>query len=269
MKAIYLYANEDAALESRLGAAIELTRTFKGHLTCLHVTPYNAFITGDPFGGFYVSPTVVEKLGADEEVHRARVESRLKQSGISWDWLNYNGQAASVLVDHSRLADLVIVSISIAADGLDGPLALAADVAIHARSLIFAVPCETARIDCLETAVIAWNGSAEAGQALRLSLPMLRQANAVHVVCVKEADTEFSAAAAGRYLALHGIPSLLQERHHDGEDVIDIVLDAARAVGGNFIVMGAYGRSRIRETILGGVTRSMLRLSEIPLLLTH
>ena len=269
MKAILFYANDDVALESRLQAAIELTRTFEGHLTCLHITPYNAFIVGDPFGGFYASPRVVEQLGKDEEAHRARVESRLKQAGISWDWLNYDGQAASVLVDYSRLADLVIVSISVASDGLDGPLTLAADVALHARTSIFAVPCATAKIDCLETAVVAWNGSAEAGQALRLALPMLRQAKAVHIVCVKEADTEFSAAAAGEYLTLHGIHSLVQERCHDGSDVTDIILEAARDVGGDFILMGAYGHSRIREAVLGGVTRSMLKLSEIPLMLAH
>ena len=269
MKAILLYANDDAALESRLQAAIELTRAFEGHLTCLHVTPYDAFIVGDPFGGFYASPRVVEQLGKDEEAHRARLEARLEQAGISWDWLNYDGQAASVLVAYSRLADLVIVSMSVASDGLDGPLSLAADVALHARSSIFAVPCETAKIDCLETAVVAWNGSAEAGQALRLALPMLRQAKAVHIVTVKEGNIEFSAATAGGYLALQGIPSLLQERCHDGSDVTDIILDAARDVGGNFIVMGAYGHSRVREAVLGGVTRSMLKLSEIPLILAH
>lgn len=269
MKAILLYANDDAALESRLQAAIELTRAFEGHLTCLHVTPYDAFIVGDPFGGFYASPRVVEQLGKDEEAHRARVEARLEQAGISWEWLNYNGQAASVLVAYSRLADLVIVSMSVASDGLDGPLSLAADVALHARSSIFAVPCGTAKIDCLEIAVVAWNGSAEAGQALRLALPILRQAKSVHIVSVKEENIKFSAAAAGGYLELHGVPSVLQERCFDGSDVSEIILDAARDVGGNFIVMGAYGHSRIREAVLGGVTRSMLKSSEIPLVFAH
>lgn len=269
MKAILLYVNDDAALESRLQAAIQLSRAFEAHLTCLQITPYNAFIAGDPFGGFYASPTVIEKLTNDQDLHRERVEARLKQSSISWDWLDYNGQAASVLVHHSRLADLVIVSLSVAADGLDGPLSLAADVAIHAQSSVFAVPCDTATVDCLETAVVAWNGSAEAGQALRLALPMLRQAKAVHIVSIKEADIEFPASAAESYLALHEVPSILQERRNDGDNVTDIVLDVAREVGGNFIVMGAYGHSRLREAVLGGVTRSMLRLSDVPLMLAH
>lgn len=269
MKAILLYANDDAASESRLQAAIQLARTFGAHLTCIQITPFDAFIAGDPFGGFYAFPTVVENLEKDQELHRERVEARLKLAGISWNWLDYNGQAASVLVHHSRLADLVIVSISVAADGLDGPLTLAADVALHAQTSVFAVPCDAATIDSFGTAIVAWNGSAEAGHALRLALPMLRQAKAVHLVSVKEGDIEFPASAAERYLALHGVTSIMQERSHDGDDVSGIVLDVAREVGGNFVVMGAYGHSRFREAILGGVTRNMLRLSDIPLMLTH
>lgn len=270
MKALLLYANDDAALETRLQVGIELTRMFEGHLTCLHITPYNAFITADPFGGIYASPRVVEQLSEDEASHRARVEARLQQSGIAWDWLSYNGQAAPVLVDCSRLADLVIVSTSVMPHGQDGPLTLAADVALHAQSSVLAVPCETAKIDCFKSAVIAWNGSPEVGQALRFALPMLRQAAAVHIVTVGEADIfKFPAAAAGRYLELHGIPSTLHERSYDGRDIADIVLDAARDFHGDFIVMGAYGHSRIREAVLGGATRSMFKLSELPLLLAH
>ena len=269
MKAILLYANDDAGLESRLQAAIELTRIFDGHLTCLLITPYDAFIVGDPFGGFYTLPSVVEGLAEGEAVHRAKVQNRLKDSGISWDWVSYVGQAARVLVDRSRLADLVIVSTSVARDRLAGPLTLASDVALHVRSSVLAVPCEINESVSFETAVIAWNGSAEVGQAIRLALPILRQVKSVHIVNVKEADILFPAATAGQYLALYGIPSKLHERGHADSDVADVILEVAREIGGNFIVMGAYGHSRLREAVLGGVTRDLLGRSEIPLMLAH
>ncbi len=51
MKSVLLYANPDAGLEARLQAALDVTRLFEGHLTCLQVTPYDSFIMGDPFGG--------------------------------------------------------------------------------------------------------------------------------------------------------------------------------------------------------------------------
>ena len=269
MKAILLYANDDAGLESRLQAAIELTRIFDGHLTCLLITPYDAFIVGDPFGGFYTLPSVVEGLDEGEAVHRAKVQNRLKHSGISWDWVSYVGQAARVLVDRSRLADLVIVSTSVARDRLGGPLTLAADVALHVQSSVLAVPCEIDGSASFETAVLAWNGSAEAGQAIRLALPLLHQAKSVHIVNVKEGDIIFPAATASQYLALHGISSKLYERGRADCDVADLILEFAREIGGNFIVMGAYGHSRLREAVLGGVTRDLLGRSEIPLMLAH
>ena len=71
MKSVLLHANQDAGLESRLQAALDLVRLFDGHLTCLHTTPYEAFITGDPFGGVYALPVVVRS-----EEHTSELQSQ-------------------------------------------------------------------------------------------------------------------------------------------------------------------------------------------------
>ena len=62
MRSVLLYADRDAGLEARLQAALDIVRTFEGHLTCLQVTPYDSFIMGDPFGGIYALPTVVDQV---------------------------------------------------------------------------------------------------------------------------------------------------------------------------------------------------------------
>jgi hypothetical protein len=77
MKAILLFANDDDALASRMQVGLDLTRAFEGHLTCFQVTPYDAFIMGDPFGGVYALPTVVQALGEAEDAHRGRMEAQL------------------------------------------------------------------------------------------------------------------------------------------------------------------------------------------------
>ena len=59
-----------------LQAALDIARTFEGHLTCLQVTPYDSFIMGDPFGGIYALPTVVEQVQKTAEEHRRRIEAR-------------------------------------------------------------------------------------------------------------------------------------------------------------------------------------------------
>src|SRR5688500_16718133 len=103
MKSVLLYANPDAGLEARLQAALDLTRMFEGHLTCLQVTPYDSFIMGDPFGGIYALPTVIEQVQSAAGQHRARIEQRLSGEGVGWDWQRYDGAPGQLLVDRARL----------------------------------------------------------------------------------------------------------------------------------------------------------------------
>ena len=84
-----------------------------------------------------------------------------------------------------------------------------------------------------------------------------------------ERETGFPAIDASQYLARHGIRSELHECPLAGDSVADGVREAAARLGAGYVVMGAYGHSRFRETMFGGVTRSMLGESRVPLLLAH
>lgn len=266
MKTILLYANEDAGLESRLQGALDVARAFDGHLICLQVTPFDAFIMGDPFGGVYTLSAVLEQIRKAEDEHRAALEARLRGEGVSWDWLRYDGAPAQLIVDRSRLSDLIVLSL---AGDDDGPLSLAADVALHARAPVLAIPSDSRSLDCLGAAMVAWNGAHEASQALRLAMPMLRRASSVKIVTVSEDRSEFPATDASTYLARHGVASELHEWPRNGRTVAEALMDASAVLEAGFIVMGAYGHSRLREAVLGGTTRDMLRHSRVPLLLGH
>jgi len=269
MKSVLLYASQDSGMESRLQAALEMVRLFEGHLTCLQVTPFDSFIMGDPFGGVYAMPTIVEAVGKADEAHRAGLERRLAREGVSWNWLRYDGTPAQFVVDRSRLSDLIVTSLPSEGKGYDGPLSMTADVAVSARSPVLAVPPDSSGLDCLGPAVVAWNGAPEAAHALRLTLSMLSKASAVHVVTVSDDTTQFPATDASEYLARHGIASELHEWPRSGRGNAEALIDAASVLGAGYVVMGAYGYSRMREGLLGGTTRDMLHLSPVPLLLAH
>lgn len=269
MKAVLLYANEDSGLESRLQAALDVARAFDAHITCVQVTPFDAFITGDPFGGVYALPTVLDAVRKAEEDHRARLEARLRVEGVSWDWHRDDGSPAQIVADRSRLSDLIVLSLPETGEAYDGPLSMVGDVALHARAPVLAVPHRVRGLDCLGPALVAWNGALEAAHALRLTLPMLRRASSVKIVAVIDDRTEFPAIDASQYLARHGIQTELHEWPGAGRSTSEELLDAARTLGGAYLVMGAYGRSRLRESILGGTTREMLRNGGLPLLLAH
>ncbi|MGZ8287214.1 MAG: universal stress protein [Allosphingosinicella sp.] len=269
MKSVLLHANQDAGLESRLQAALDLVRLFDGHLTCLHSTPYEVFITGDPFGGVYALPVVVDQLKRLEDEQRALLDGKLANEGVAWDWLQIDGPSVQAILDRSRLADLVVLSLADRGDDDEPALSLAASVAVHCRAPVLAVPQGTRGVDATGPAMVAWNGSAEVAHALRFALPMLRRASEVHVVTVAEDCHQFPAVDGCRYLALHGVKAELRECSRDDRPIADVLLGAAASLDARYIVMGAYGHSRLREAVLGGVTRQMMRESPVPLLLGH
>ena len=269
MKSVLLYANEDSGLESRLQAALDVVRLSEGHLLCLQVTPFNSFIMGDPFGGVYALPMLMDQVREADDAHRARLEERLRGEGVSWDWLHFDGEPAQMVVDRSRLSDLIVLSLPTEGVSNDGPLSMTAETAIHARTPVLAVPQASRGLDCLGPVVVAWNGSQESCNALRLTVPMLQKASAVHVVTVTEDTAEFPATYACLYLARHGIQAELHEWPRDGRNTADALIDAANKLGAGYLLMGAYGHSRFREAVLGGATREMLLRSPVPLLLAH
>jgi nucleotide-binding universal stress UspA family protein len=269
MKAVLLYANDDSGLEGRLEAALDTVRLFEGHLICVQVTPFDSFIMGDPFGGVYALPTVVAALQEAEDKHRAKLEAKLRNEGVSWDWLHFDGQPAQMVVERSRLSDLILVTPPTDDADYDGPSGLAADVALHARTPVLAVPRGKLGIDLLGPAMVAWNGSQESCNALRLTMSLLEKAAKVHVVTVAEEGNEFPSTWAAKYLARHGVATELHEWPRGERSIAEALIDAATVLNASYVVMGAYGHSRFRESVLGGVTRDMLRHSPVPLLLAH
>ena len=268
MKTVLLYANEDAGLESRLQAALDMARVFGAHLSCLQVTPFDSFIMGDPFGGVYALPEITEGVRKAEDEHRARIEERLRVEGVSWDWSRFDGSPAQLAADRSRLSDAIVLSLP-AGGNYDGPLSMVGDVVLHARAPVLAVPQSSRGLDLLGNAVVAWNGTLESCHALRLAVPLLAIAAQVRIVTVTEDETEFPATGASEYLARHDIESELHPWPRDGRTMCEALLDAAHSLGGAYVVMGAYGHSRLQESMLGGTTREMIRSGAVPLLLAH
>jgi nucleotide-binding universal stress UspA family protein len=268
MKSILLYANDDSGMESRLQAALDLARAFDAHISCLQVTPFDSFIMGDPFGGVYAMPAVIDAVRKAEGEHRARLEERLRGEGVSWDWARFDGSPAQLAADRSRLCDLIVLSLP-AGSNYDGPLSMVGDVVLHASAPVLAVPQPSRGLDYLGEAIVAWNGTLESCHALRLAVPLLQKAAQVRIVTVTDDETEFPAIGASEYLARHGIETVLHEWPRDGRSMSEALLDAAHALAGAYVVMGAYGHSRLQESLLGGTTRDMIRSSTVPLLLAH
>ena len=124
----------------------------------------------------------------------------------------------------------------------------------------------------LDRVMVCWDGSRPAARAIADAMPLLERAGQVEVAIVaneRGKQDEIAGADIGQHLARHGLNVEVHRITRGDIDVADALLSHAADVGTDFIVMGGYGHSRLREFVLGGVTRSILRSMGVPVLMSH
>ena len=124
----------------------------------------------------------------------------------------------------------------------------------------------------LDHIMVCWDGSRPATRAIADAMPLLERAGTVEVVIVaneRGKQEEIEGADMGQHLARHGLNVEVQRITRGDLDVADALLSHAADADVDFIVMGGYGHSRLREFVLGGVTRSILRSMVVPVLMSH
>jgi nucleotide-binding universal stress UspA family protein len=136
---------------------------------------------------------------------------------------------------------------------------------------VLVVPYVTSRPLSLERVMVAWDGSRQAARATGDALPFLLKAKAVEVVIVageRSKSDEVPGADFAQHLARHGL-KVDVKRVSDAGGVGETLLSHAADIGADFLVMGGYGHSRLREFILGGATRGILDAMTLPALMSH
>jgi nucleotide-binding universal stress UspA family protein len=124
----------------------------------------------------------------------------------------------------------------------------------------------------LDHIMVCWDGSRAAARAIRDAIPFLRRAGRIEVVIVtneRSKQDQIERADIGAHLARHGLKVAIKRMPPGDVDVAALLLSHAADEDIDFIVMGGYGHSRLREFVLGGVTRSMLRTMTAPVLMSH
>lgn len=267
-----------------LALGCSLARQHDGAVEVLPIYPDSAadiIALGLTLGGV-VSPETVEELAAAEREIHQRIESAARAAAKQADVVFGSGQGAPRMSVLSRglrpalalgryapLSDLVIFGQGHLDQGV-GP-DLFAQCLLNDR-----VPVLVARHDADSLsgpAAIAWDGSPQAGRAVRAALPLLAMASEIHVVqCVTGLDrdaTDPDIDSLNAYLKLHGVGegvALVVE----GQDEGAALIAAAQGKSATLLVAGAWGHSRVREAVLGGATRTFLRSKSGPnLLLAH
>ena len=124
----------------------------------------------------------------------------------------------------------------------------------------------------LDRVMVCWDGSRAAARAIADSMALLERAGRVEVVIVaneRGKQDEIEGADIGEHLARHGLKVYIKRMASGDLAVADLILSHAADAGSDLIVMGGYGHSRLREFVLGGVTRTILQSMTTPVLMSH
>jgi len=271
MQSILLHVSDDACMEARLQVALDLTRAFNAHLTCLQPVSFDFSVPGDLYGTMIAELIPVIQDSADALRHR--LAARLANEGVTFEWVQQEGPSRQLLLRAESLSDLVVLGARDPASDGKGPSGLAGYMAVHGRSPLLVVPESSKSLDVEGAAVVGWNGSLEAAHALRGAVPLLRKASSVTLANVTEHVEDPAAALASvdgaEYLSRHGIGSEIVEIGCGTETIGRALANAALARGAAYIVVGAYGHARAVETVFGGVTRELFSDPPLPVFTAH
>ena len=274
---VLLHVQNDRNLEARLQLALSLARATAAHLTCLHVTPIEAYVTMDSFGGLLVMDKLVEQIDDEEAKIRSALESRLARRGRHlglraghWQHRGSGGPPCRTQRHRGHGAG----SAHWQAPGLE--ISILGDVLASVRTPLLIAGDDQATFDPFGTAVIAWNGSFEAANAVRSAVGLLKFGS----LSTHRADHGRREARDVPRHQLTRIP--LAARHsaelsvieagvdiRDQEVISKTIVARIQALHAAYLVMGGYGHSRVGEFVFGGVTRTLLKSCPMPLVIAH
>jgi nucleotide-binding universal stress UspA family protein len=273
---LLVYQEDNAAAQNALAYADALAAAADGNFSGLMF----GFMAAYP-ATIYMEATpdiwLAAQRKADEEasVLEAKIKERFKSLRSTPELRRANvigGEAGQILAAQARYADATILGLND-----NGPTGfqrqLFEGVLFYSGRPVIIVPEAFKRHALPKKIMIAWRPGREATRAAHDALPLLKAAEEVRLVVVDEQTSVPQEPQPGidiaHHLARHAIEVDVKHVPGTGGTTATLLLDEARYFGADLIVMGGYGHSRMREWILGGVTRDILASAKVPVLMAQ
>jgi len=254
--------------------ATSIAAMFGAHITGVSFV-YEPVIPDGMLGGVPVDLIELQRQENSKAANDAisRFDAAAKKAGLSAETRLLDatfGGAATRFAQISRRFDLVVVGQAQRERGPADDLLMEGALFESGRPLVV-VPYIQRRGITLERVLACWDGSRTAARAIGDAMPLLERAKAVEVVIVAEErkSEEMTGANMNAHLFRHGVAASVKRIAKGDIAIQDALLSYAADSGADFMVMGGYGHSRLREFILGGVTRGILASMTLPVLMSH
>jgi nucleotide-binding universal stress UspA family protein len=267
--------------------ALAAARSISGHLQFVHVhisageaaahTPHTAFAMGPALSNALNDLDVAARTRSAVAAQHFRDFCRQSKieicdmpapsKGVTASWHEEQGRALKRILLHARHNDLVVVGRAKKANGLPTDFIEALLIGCGRPVLI---SNSTPRPSLTGTIMVCWKETPEAARAVSAAMPFLTQANRVVVVSVAESeDLREAMSEVARQLAWNGVRAETRIIDPHAVAVPELLASAAHEYGADLVVLGAYGRSRMREVLFGSCTHAVIRAADRPVLLMH
>ena len=273
-KTILVHVDNGKRSAVRLDIACRLAKLSDAHLIGLHALtvvklPSYAMVEG----GVQVREFHERMLSESAVAAEAMFKQAVKATGVEKvEWRKSRRDAVESVPIHGRYADVLVIGQPNETDASGVEPDFAERLLLSAGRPALVIPYAGDFPAVGTRVLVAWNASREATRALTDAIPILREAKQVDVIAFNPKDAphgEVPGADIGLYLARHGIKVSISQQTAEDVDVGNQLLSRAADLDSDLIVMGAYGQPRMKELILGGATRTILKSMTVPVLMSH
>jgi nucleotide-binding universal stress UspA family protein len=275
-----------AAGEAALATALTIARRWNAHVTALHVRVDSRDVA--PLAGEGLSGAMIEEMMSATEkesndrahavrsmferfVARHEVVVQEAHPGLNHATASFaavTGREEDIVAQQARLADLTVVPHPDAGEDVSSSDALHAVLFDSGRPVLISPQVTAANIGT--RICLAWNGTAESASSVLAALPWMQRADAVAILSAEGYQRRGPGAPdLAAYLNLHEVQAEIVTFRSVGGSVGAGLLAAAAEFDCNLLSMGAYSHSRLRQLILGGVTRHVLEHSKLPVMMSR
>jgi nucleotide-binding universal stress UspA family protein len=275
-KTILVHLDAGKSADACLDIGFSLAQKFDAHVVGLHalsVVPMPTWAIGE--AGSVVEKAHKHALAEIAKRVRGVWDAAVQRANCSkCEWRSSAADALEAVSLHARYADLVVV----AQDDGSGTSGVSDQfgqrLLLTAGRPVLLVPYAREKRPIGDNILIAWNASREATRAVTDALPLLQRAKQVNVAAFNPGRPggmhgEVPGADIGLYLSRHGVRVTVSQYQADDIDIGNQLLSRVADLDADLIVMGAYGRSRFSELVLGGATRTILESMTVPVLMSH
>jgi nucleotide-binding universal stress UspA family protein len=274
LKDVVVNLSGRAPLDFAADYATSIAATFGAHVTGIAFL-YEPVIPDGTLGGVPVDLIELQREENSKIARDAisRFEAGVKKAGVASETRQLDatfGGAATLFAQVARRFDISVVAQAQREQGATDELIIEGALFESGRPVIVVPYIQKSGLT-LERVLACWDGGRTAARAIADAMPFLERAKAVDLVIVAEErkNDEITGVRMSEHLTRHGVVVSVKRIAKGDLAVQDVILSYAADSGADFMVMGGYGHSRLREFILGGVTRGILNSMTVPVLMSH